>query len=264
MPPAPPPHTTRGLLEGIADTALDDDYYVVRAPTSSKKSTSTIATGVGIALFALLITIATVQNRSDRPAAQAERNTIISNIEDRKATLEDNEGEAEELRSEVASLQALSNKVNPDYEVLRMSTGDRAATGPGILVTVNNSKRDNSRGRVTDIDMQILVNGLWYAGAEAISINGNRLGTLSSIRKAGLAITVNFKSIVAPYRITVIGNKDSLAERLAENDGGRYWAQRMKRAGLRFAVQNRGRLTVPAAPAKRVSILHAEATEGPK
>ena len=42
-----------------------------------------------------------------------------------------------------------------------------------------------------DPDLQKLVNGLWAAGAEAISINGQRLTNLSAIREAGEAITVN-------------------------------------------------------------------------
>ena len=35
------------------------------------------------------------------------------------------------------------------------------------------------------MDLQILVNGLWESGAEAISVNGHRLSTLTAIRGAG-------------------------------------------------------------------------------
>lgn len=258
----PPPHSTRGLLEGIADTALDDDYYEVRSGDRTKPSTRTFVTAVGTGLFALLVTVAVIQTRDDRPGNQIERNTLVSNIQDRKDKLNKREKQANRLLTEVAKLQALSNRSNPEYEDLRMTTADRGASGPGIVITVDNSPENNTRGRVTDIDMQILVNGLWYAGAEAISINGNRIGTLSSIRKAGEAITVNFRSIVAPYRITVLGNNDSLADRLGENPGGQYWATRTREAGLRFSVKSEDRLTVPAAPVKRVSIVHAEAIEG--
>lgn len=263
MPAKPSPYLDRGLLEGIAETALDSDYYEVRPPQSRKsKLRGSLASGIGIALFALLVTIAIVQNRTDRPVNRVERNTLVSNIQDRKATLEKGEEQAGKLRSEVSKLRALSSNTNPEFETLRVTTADRAAHGPGIVVTADSSTEGNDDGRITDIDLQVLVNGLWYAGAEAIAINGNRLGTLSSIRRAGLAITVNFKSIGSPYRLVVLGNSESMADRLGENPGGRYWAKRVRDAGLRFDVQNEENLSVPAAPSQRLSIVHAEAAEG--
>ena len=263
MPSELPPHTSSGLLEGIAENALDDDYYEVRPPrTSNPRGVGTVATGVGIALFALLVTIASVQNRNDRPANQVERNTLVSDVQTRKASLDKRQAQAEKLRADVTKLQALSNDTNPDYENLRVTTADIAATGPGLVIVADNSTKANSDGRVTDIDLQILVNGLWYAGAEAISINGNRLGTLSSIRSAGEAITVNFKSIGPPYRLVVLGDSQSLNDRLDENAGGRYWAERVRTSGLRFDLRREKQMYVPAAPVQRVTITHATVVEG--
>ena len=59
---------------------------------------------------------------------------------------------------------------------------------------------DSARNEVLDTDLQKLVNGLWEAGAEAISINGQRLTNLSTIRQAGGAITVNARSLRPPVR----------------------------------------------------------------
>ena len=256
----PPPYTTTGLLEGIAENALDDDYYEVRSNRIG--GSRTITTALGLALFASLVTIASVQNRTDRPAEQVERNTLIANIQTRKSTIDKKNSQANKLIKDVAKLQALSSRTDPTFEALRVTTSDVPAQGPGIVITADNSSRNRQGGTISDIDLQLLVNGLWYAGAEAISINGNRLGTLTSIRKAGEAITVNFRSLTAPYTITVLGNPDSLADRLAGNSGGQYWADRVKKSGLRFDVQNSSSLTVPAAPEKRVSLLNAVATKG--
>lgn len=259
----PPPLSTTGLIEGIAEHALDDDYYEVRLVDPNKSGGSrTITTAIGLALFALLVTIASVQNRSDRPADQLERNTLVANIQARKSTIDKKNAEATKLSRDVVKLQALSSQTDPDFEDLRVTTSDIPASGPGIVITADNSSHGNEDGRVTDTDLQLLINGLWYAGAEAISINGNRLGTLSSIRTAGEAITVNFTSLTAPYTISVVGNTDSLRDRLAENEGGKYWAQRVKKVGLRFDVQGSSRITIPAAPEKRVSLLHAAVTKG--
>ncbi|MEO6473235.1 MAG: DUF881 domain-containing protein, partial [Aeromicrobium sp.] len=174
----PAPYSNIGLLEGIAANSLDDDYYEIRPVNSKHPGGGTLITAIGLALFALLVTIASAQNRTDRPADQVELNTLIANIHNRKAAIEKGESQARKIRSDVAKLRALSSRTDPEFEALRVIASDISVTGPGVVVTADNSTKQNSGGRVTDIDLQLLVNGLWYAGAEAISINGSRLGTL--------------------------------------------------------------------------------------
>ena len=71
------PDAAEGLLEQIADTALDDDYYVVRSGAAGQsREFNTVLTGVAFAVFALLVAIAAMQTRSDRPATERERDTL--------------------------------------------------------------------------------------------------------------------------------------------------------------------------------------------
>jgi len=58
---------------------------------------------------------------------------------------------------------------------------------------------------VHDVDLDTLVNELWSAGAEAISINDQRLVTTTSIRCAGPTILINSVVAASPYKIKVIG-----------------------------------------------------------
>ncbi|CAM5647734.1 membrane protein [Streptomyces purpurascens] len=53
--------------------------------------------------------------------------------------------------------------------------------------------------------MQRVVNGLWESGAEAVSINGQRLTALSAMRAAGDAILVDNKPLVPPYTVLAVG-----------------------------------------------------------
>lgn len=258
------PDRAIGLLEQIADTALDDDYYVVRAGRySQSRELNTVLTGVVVALFALLVTLAVVQTRSDRPATERERESLIANIDARKKLLASREKSAASLRAAVAKLRASADRTDPAYESLRLAAGDRAARGPGITMTVTPTSNDNQRtnNRFTDNDLQILVNGLWYAGAEAISVNGHRIGTMSAIRTAGDAITVNFKSIGPPYVIVALGNDDTLESRFNDNPSGRYWAGRVQALRARSEVASSSQLRVPAVPAQRLTPTHAEAIE---
>ncbi len=255
-----PTYSGPGLLEGIADTALDDDYYEIRS--NSSKGNATLMTGIGLALFALLVTIAMVQNRNDRPANRVEVDTLISNIQSRKASVHKGNAQAAKLRTQVEKLNKASSRIDPKVETLRLIASDSGAFGPGIVVTANDSAAARANGRVTDLDLQRLVNGLWYAGAEAVSINGNRLSSLSSIRSAGASIKVNYRPIGTPYVITALGDSSGLADRLADNPGGRYWARRVAKAGLRFEVNQESDLMVQATPAQRVTILHAHGIKG--
>ena len=58
--------------------------------------------------------------------------------------------------------------------------------------------RASDTGRVLDRDLQVMVNALWAAGAEAIAINGQRLTARSAIRYAGEAILLDFRPLVPP------------------------------------------------------------------
>jgi uncharacterized protein YlxW (UPF0749 family) len=131
-----------------------------------------------------------------------------------------------------------------------------------VTVTASPSERGNLDGRILDTDLQLLVNGLWYAGAEAVSVNGKRIGSLSSIRTAAGAITVNYVSIGPPYEIVALGDMDALDERFRDNPAGQFWASRKKNAGVQFDVSRSSNLAVAAAPARRVAISHATAIEG--
>lgn len=249
------------LLDQIADTALDDDYYVFRGSEEPRTRLASAWIAVLLTVFAVLVTAAAVQTRHDRPATELERRTLASDIEARRQTLQSRQATAAGLRDEVESLQASADRLDPKVESLRLLTADLPAHGPGVVAMAAGSPEDVIGGRITDHDLQLLVNGLWYAGAEAIAVNGNRLGSLSSIRSAGNAITVNFRSIGPPYTVIALGDPDALRARFAENQGGAYWEARAKTSGLQLAVTPSSDVAVPAAPAKRLDVKHAQALE---
>ena len=104
-------------------------------------------------------------------------------------------------------------------------TGTVAVSGPGAVIVVDDATagRDDTRDRVLDVDLQMLANGLWQAGAEAIAINGHRLSSLTAIRGAGDAITVDYRSLTRPYRIEAIGDPRTLQARFVESAAGAWW-----------------------------------------
>ena len=255
------PWSGPGLLEQIAENALDDDYYVFRGSQPRPTWRTGIVVGLVVTLFALFVTTAAVQTRNDRPATELERRTLAADIEARQKTLDERRATAAGLSAEVQALRR-SGDAQPDRPAdLGVLAASAAVVGPGIVVTAESSADGSEAGRITDRDLQVLVNGLWYAGAEAVAINDNRVGTMTSIRTAGDAITVNYRSISSPYTVVALGDTDSLQTRLGQNAAGAYWENRRKRSGVEFAVTPSSEVTVPAVPDQRLDLKHASTLE---
>jgi uncharacterized protein YlxW (UPF0749 family) len=132
-------------------------------------------------------------------------------------------------------------------------------TGPGLLVTLANADPDadddpvggtteeDPRGKVRDGDLQLVVNALWAAGAEAISINDQRLGSTTAIRFAGEAVLVDFRPVTNPYEIRAIGDPDTLSARFLASPEVGALAVISESFGLRFEFAQEDELTLPAA-----------------
>lgn len=250
-----------GLLEQIAETALDDDYYIVRASEPRPSRSAGLVVGLLLTIFALFVTTAAVQTRNDRPATELERRTLAADIKARQKTLDERRATAAGLSAEVQTLRRSGESDGGQPADLAVLAASESVHGPGIVIAAQSSGDGLEAGRITDRDLQVLVNGLWYAGAEAVAINDNRVGALTSIRTAGDAITVNFRSISSPYTIIALGDTDTLRTRFAQNPSGAYWENRRKRSGVQFAVTPSTDITLPATPKERLDLKHASNLE---
>jgi uncharacterized protein YlxW (UPF0749 family) len=262
--PAPPggaPWSGPGLLEQISETSLDDDYYVFRGSEPQRSARAGVVVGLVVLVFAMFVTTAALQTRNDRPATELERRTLAADIEARQKTLDERRATAAGLSAEVQALQEANNASQDGPADLGVIAASAAVGGPGIVITAQNGPDDPGAGRITDRDLQVLVNGLWYAGAEAVAVNANRVGTLTSIRTAGDAVTVNFRSISAPYTVVAVGDSESLQTRFAQNAAGAYWENRRKRSGVEYAVTPSSEVSLPPVPDERLDLKHASTLE---
>jgi uncharacterized protein YlxW (UPF0749 family) len=105
---------------------------------------------------------------------------------------------------------------------------------------------EDPRGRVRDGDLQLVVNALWAAGAEAIGINGQRLGPTTAIRFAGEAVLVDFRPVTNPYLVTAIGDPGSLRSRFLQSPQVADLAVISESFGLRFEFAQEDELSLPA------------------
>jgi uncharacterized protein YlxW (UPF0749 family) len=115
------------------------------------------------------------------------------------------------------------------------STGERITVPP------------DDNGRLRDRDLQSVVNALWAAGAEAISINGQRLAPTTTIRAAGEAILVDLFPLSSPYTIQAVGDPDTLLPRFADTAAARRYQSLISVYGIRFTVHRSTDLRLRAA-----------------
>jgi uncharacterized protein YlxW (UPF0749 family) len=143
-------------------------------------------------------------------------------------------------------------EVNRQLEAARLSVGLTALRGPGVVIEIADSKRVVPDGEnpanylVLVDDLHDIVAALWAEGAEAISINGERLVATSSIYGVGSSVLVNTAFLSPPFRIEAIGAA-GLLDRFSTDAAfrGRV-AQRIDAFGLEFATQAVDSLDIPA------------------
>lgn len=121
------------------------------------------------------------------------------------------------IAKDSSSLKTIMNSLDE----LKLESGRIPVVGRGVTVTLNDSKKATSTGGVEQSaflvhaeDILSIINELFSAGAEAISINDQRLIATSSVRCAGSIVNVNGNKIAAPFVITAIGDPDTLESAL--------------------------------------------------
>ncbi len=138
-------------------------------------------------------------------------------------------GLAEELRA----TQSVLGAAGPLQTVAQLESAGQITpvTGPGLRIVIDEAQPDpaanapTSVGIIRDRDVQLLVNDLWAAGAEAISIGGVRLQPRSAIRQAGGAILVDNRPVFWPITIEAIGDPAGMQVKSVGSPGfGRFLA----------------------------------------
>jgi uncharacterized protein YlxW (UPF0749 family) len=268
---APPGYA--GLLTQLMTNTLDADYETVaesraKQPAPAPSGRRRTILFAALVAFGGLLGVSALRTEQTAPQAAAERADIVARIHAGQDTLDSLHQDIAALQSEVTSLQqALADDVAHDQSLsaelteLGIASGALAVTGPGVQITVDDADpAEGPGGVILDVDLQALVNGLWQAGAEAIAIDDHRLTSLTSIRFAGEAITVDYRSLSPPYVVDAVGDPDTLPSRFLDTKGGQTWLGLRADFGISFEMADRDKVVVPADPHDH--LLYARAAEG--
>lgn len=282
VPRRPRPDASMSLLTNVMDHSLDDGYAEAAARRAADGTAGVPRTlkaklglAAGLVLAALVVTVGAAQAREDAPVVAKEREELIDRIESGSASADGLEKDVESLRTEVGKRQreALQQHGGDQGALVGLLSGSTAVHGPGLKLVVDDAKGSDTggggpresagfsdTGRLRDRDMQRIVNGLWQSGAEAVSINGQRLTALSAIRAAGDAILVDNKPLGPPYTVLAVGDGQRLADRFQGSSDGQYLAALRENFGIRTKITAEDEVRLPAAPS--VSVRIAEPTAG--
>lgn len=158
---------------------------------------------------------------------------------------EDNLNKISEYKNNVNENEKASELLDSELETSRSLLGLTNVTGKGVIITLTDSKDVQFSAQ----DIRYLINELKYAGAEAISINDNRVINLTDI------VTINEKFIVmyggnvriaSPYVIKAIGDQTYLMSTLnMKNSGFIDYMKVLKGNNVDIKIEESNNITIP-------------------
>ncbi len=264
------PDASMTLLNEVYSTSLDEGYTLVAQRRASGQAvppgarrrglTLLVAVAVGLACSAAAIAL-----HQPTAAAQQARELLESSIGERNDEAVALQDEAAELSAHIAALQsALVGSGSTQLQQLAaagaVEAGQTAVSGPGLRVELSDAPTaetdaSDDDSRVQDVDLQIVVNGLWAAGAEAVAINDQRITATTAIRSAGSAVLVDLVPLSGPYRVEALGNPVTLQTGLAQGTAGQLLAALSSNYGIGVDISRHDALALPGVG--QVTLRHA-------
>lgn len=147
---------------------------------------------------------------------ETELRTEYSALKDKsnemKQQLEEIQNTTKEYTDQSSDVQATMDLLKSDVDKARCDLGYTDVKGPGIILTIADGKNaaNDKEQVVTYNDLIMAINELKYAGAEAISLNDERVVNNSFVANISEYMVMNDNRISGPYTIKVIGDSKNL------------------------------------------------------
>ena len=213
-----------------------------------KKEKRVMAISIGISCFALALVMSMqfkVVRETDITSIQSMRESELrSELSQWKSKYDEIDEKYQEVSGKISEYQSKkesdnenSSLLEKEQEQINLALGKDDVQGEGIVITLNNV--DDVEPKINAEDLLVIVNQLKNAGAEAISINDERIINMSDIVNINLEegeffVKVNGQRKLAPYVIKAIGNQAYLEGAILGN-GGR--ADDLQKIGHEVSIQ---------------------------
>lgn len=217
-----------------------------------KKGKTTLTITIGFAclvLVAVMFMQFKIVNQTDLNALEVMREdelrTELANWKDKYTEAESQYQEKlqklEEYNQKEASEEETEELVKKELEQVNLILGKTDVEGPGIIIKIE--ENPEAEAAVTSDNLNMIVNSLKEAGAEAISINEERIVNMTDIVTVNTTIIrVNQQRIIAPYYIKAIGNQTYLEGALLGNGGE---ADKLIKIGHNVIIDKSNKVEIP-------------------
>ncbi len=182
-------------------------------------------------IFAILGIFISVQFRSLIDIRKGNSDEGADIIRELAVMIMDERNRSVELKASIKQIEAKKNdyiettEINEDIKEelnkTRLAAGMITVSGPGVTIRLNDALPDSDINPnfliIHDSDMAEILNEANKAGAQAVSINGQRIISTSEMVCTGPTIRINKSRYAVPYVINIIGDKEKLFSELEKS-----------------------------------------------
>lgn len=239
--------------QATTDPSIQDVRSDSRHPRLARS-----ASVIVMALAGLMMTTAATNSRGHdlRPERDTDMATLVRSQASHNAALQK---EAAGLRAQVEDLSkanqtpGVTSSVISSASALAPSVGLGAVSGKALRVTLDDAPlSENPDGVDANMlvvhqqDIQMVVNTLWSGGAEAMTIQGQRVISTTAVKCVGNTVVLHGVAYAPPYVIEVIGDLNAMQKALDTSEAVRIYKEYVSAYQLGWSVERAGQVTMPA------------------
>jgi uncharacterized protein YlxW (UPF0749 family) len=155
------------------------------------------------------------------------------------------------VQDQAASLDDRAAALKAQVDELRGESGLTTQRGEGVVVTLDDGRLPATAPRrsielaiVHSQDITDVFNAAWKAGANGISVNGERITSATAC--VGATIQINGKLMSPPFVVSVLGPAERLLKALSDQSELRDIKRRSELYGLKLSLERAPDVTLPA------------------
>lgn len=239
--------------QATTDPSIQDVRSDSRHPRLARS-----ASVIVMALAGLMMTTAATNSRGHdlRPERDTDMATLVRSQASHNAALQK---EAAGLRAQVEDLSkanqtpGVTSSVISSASALAPSVGLEAVSGRALRVTLDDAPlSENPDGVDANMlvvhqqDIQMVVNTLWSGGAEAMTIQGQRVISTTAVKCVGNTVVLHGVAYAPPYVIEAIGDLNAMQKALDTSEAVRIYKEYVSAYQLGWSVERAGQVTMPA------------------
>jgi uncharacterized protein YlxW (UPF0749 family) len=172
-------------------------------------------------------------------------------VSDLRAEVRDLKAEKETLEGEIEDTEV--EQARAEVDRLEQPAGMLPLSGPGLVVTLDDAPQEELEDPSVDAnllvvhqqDIQGFVNALWAAGANAISLQGQRLISTTGIKCVGNTVVLEGVPYSPPYRIEAVGEVSALWAGLSDSRSAQIYNEYVDAYGLGLSIEEADNLDIP-------------------